>query len=170
VLLAARHKFVRATGIDVVFKDPQTIAGVEFKNHNLNERWPFEDGSIDHLIAMMVFEHLFDPFHCFEEVRRTLAPGGVAYVNLPLVTSLRNRFRLLAGLLPVTSIGVDRWFDERGWDGNHLHYFSVDSIHRLAKACGLRIVDVRGVGSFHALKTALPTILASELTFSLRHR
>lgn len=167
MLLAARHGLRNATGVDVAFKNPQTINRVEFRNYNLNDRWPFEAGSIDHLVAMMVFEHLFDPFHCFEEVRRTLAPGGMAYVNLPLVTNLKNRLRMLAGTLPVTSIPFDRWFEERGWDGNHLHYFSMASIHRLAEACNLRVIDVRGVGRLHGIKSAWPSLLAGEVTFSL---
>lgn len=91
----------------------------------------------------------------------------MAYVNLPLVTSLKNRLRLLAGFVPVTSISFDKWFDERGWDGNHLHYFSLAAIRRLAKACGLRVLDVRGVGSFHLLKSAWLSLSASEITFSL---
>jgi tRNA G46 methylase TrmB len=43
MLLAARYAFARAIGIDVAFKVPQTLDGVEFRNSNLNDPWPFED-------------------------------------------------------------------------------------------------------------------------------
>ena len=88
-------------------------------------------------------------------------------MNLPLVTSLPNRLRLLMGRLPVTSVGFDRWFDDRNWDGNHLHYFSIESVRRLAGACGLRVVEMRGVGTMHQLKSMMPSLFAAELTFSL---
>jgi hypothetical protein len=92
------------------------------------------------------------------------------HVNLPLVTGLRNRIRLLVGGLSETSIRYERWFQMGEWDGNHLHYFSLRSIHDLAHCCGLRVMDIRGVGAFHALKTRLPSPLAGEVTFRMQHR
>lgn len=168
--LTTRHRFARAVGIDVAIKAPVDPGGIEFRNDNLNNRWPLENASIDYLIAMMVFEHLFDPFHCFQEVRRTLSDRGFAYVNVPLVTSLRNRVRLMLGLLPETSVGYERWFKDRIWDGNHLHYFSMESLHRLSDACDLNIVKIRGVGRGYRLKSALPSLLASEITIELQKR
>ncbi|MDP3673062.1 MAG: methyltransferase domain-containing protein [Telluria sp.] len=165
--LSQIHPFGRVVGVDIAVLEPTSLDGIEFRSANLNDEWPFASQSIDHLVAMMLIEHLFDPFHSFSEIRRTLTPKGMAYVNLPLVTSIRNRLRLLFGYLPVTSVGYERWFDDRNWDGNHLHYFSVDSIRRLAAACGLRVVDMRGVGRMHRLKSKLPSIFAAELTFSL---
>ena len=70
---------------------------------------------VDHLIAMMVIEHLFDPFHAFREIKRCVSNRGAAYVNLPLVTGLRNRARLLIGKIPETSIRYERWF--ANWNG-----------------------------------------------------
>ena len=37
---------------------------------DLNDRFPFEDSEFDSVIAMMVVEHLFDPFHAFGEIAR----------------------------------------------------------------------------------------------------
>ena len=169
-LLSGNHSYDRIVGIDIAITAPVITNGIELRNDNLNERWPFDDGSIDHLIAMMVFEHLFDPFHCFEEVRRTLKLDGTAFVNVPLITNFKNRLRLLAGIVPQTSVGYQRWFDDRVWDGNHLHYFSVDSLHRLAAACGLRIDEMQGVGSGYKLKTAFPSLLAGEITIALKRK
>jgi SAM-dependent methyltransferase len=172
ILSEARH-FDRVVGVDVALISPcrkrGSAAGVEFLNSNLNEKWPFADNEVDHLIAMMVIEHLFDPFHAFREIKRCLSKQGAAYVNLPLVTGLRNRIRLLFGNLPETSARYERWFEMGEWDGNHLHYFSLRSIHDLAHSCGLRLTDIRGVGRFHALKTRLPSLLAAEVTFRIEN-
>lgn len=159
----------RVIGIDAAFSQEQQIGPVLLKSHNLNEAWPFDSGSVRFLMGMMIYEHLFDPFHSFAEVKRALAPDGVAFVNLPLVTAVPNRLRLLAGKLPITSGPFSRWFERHEWDGGHLHYFSLPSIRRLAETCGLRVGEVAGVGRLHGLKTALPELLASEVTFSILH-
>jgi SAM-dependent methyltransferase len=168
----SRH-FDRIVGVDIALVPPcrqrGAAAGVEFLSSNLNEKWPLADGEVDYLIAMMVIEHLFDPFDAFKEISRCLSKRGAAYVNLPLVTGLRNRVRLLFGRLPETSIRYEQWFQKGEWDGNHLHYFSLRSIHDLAHCCGLRVTDIRGVGAFHELKTRLPSLLAAEVTFRMQH-
>ena len=143
-------------------------AGIEFLNSNLNEKWPFADGEVDCLIAMMVIEHLFDPFHAFREVNRCLSTRGAAYVNLPLVTGLHNRLRLFLGKIPETSIRYESWFQCHEWDGNNLHYFSLRSIHDLVRSCGLRLTDIRGVGCCHQIKTRFPSLLAAEITFCVQ--
>jgi hypothetical protein len=97
----------------------RTATSIEFLASNLNEKWPFPDGEVDHLIAMAVIEHLFDPFHVFREIKRCLSKRGTAYVDLPLVTGLRNRIRLLFGGLTETCVGYERWFKMGEWDGNH---------------------------------------------------
>lgn len=170
--LAQQFRFQRTIGIDIAFPPDtvRTLNGVEFVQANSNEPLPLEPGSVDVFLAMMVIEHLFDPFHAFKDIARVLSPGGMAIVNLPLVTSLKNRARLLMGELPVTSVGFDRWFDDREWDGNHLHYFSIGAIRRLLDRCGLRMTRLACVGSHHRLKALLPSLLASELTFVVEHR
>ena len=43
-------------------------AGFAYRDFNLDETWALDDASIDAVMAMMVFEHLFDPFHPFAEL------------------------------------------------------------------------------------------------------
>jgi glycosyltransferase involved in cell wall biosynthesis len=50
---------------------------------DLNERWPFEDGSVGVVRAFDVFEHLKDPLHTMKELQRVLAPGGYAFIQVP---------------------------------------------------------------------------------------
>lgn len=172
VYLNRHFRFDSVVGLDIAFPDDmqQEVDGVRFQQANGNEALPLADGSVDVFVAMMVIEHLFDPFQAFAEIKRVLSPDGKAFVNLPLVTSIKNRMRLLAGRLPVTSVGFGRWFDDREWDGNHLHYFSLEAIHRLAAQYGLEVSRTACVGSNHRLKDLAPTFLANELSFVLRHR
>jgi ubiquinone/menaquinone biosynthesis C-methylase UbiE len=165
--MARTYSFQRAIGIDIAFPDDmrQRIDGVEFIQANSNDALPLDDSSVDVLVAMMVIEHLFDPFAAFKEVRRLLSKDGIAFINLPLVTSLKNRWRLLTGQVPVTSVAFGQWFLDQQWDGNHLHYFSMNSIRQLAGATQLRVIAVAGVGRFHQLKTLAPQFLANEISF-----
>jgi len=169
-LLWLKHKygFQNAVGIDLGFSDEQQIESSIFKSCNLNKDWPFDNGTVDVLIAMMLFEHLFDPFFCFKETARVLDVDGRAFINLPLVTSAKNRLRLLVGLIPVTSVPYSRWETERHWDGFHLHYFTLSSIHDLARAAGLSVVSTHGVGAMKKLKDLMPTLLCGEISFEVR--
>lgn len=170
--LADRFKFESVVGIDIAFPDGMNnvVDGVQFMQANSNERLPLADASVDVYVAMMVIEHLFDPFHAFKEIERVLTPDGRAVINLPLVTSIKNRMRLLFGKLPVTSVAFERWIEDHEWDGNHLHYFSVDSIKRLADECGLMVTRMAGVGSHHQLKSMAPSFLSNELSFVVQHK
>ena len=118
---------------------------------------------------MMVIEHLFDPFHAFKEIKRVLSSDGLAVVNLPLVANVKNRIRPLFGYVPTPSISYERWFTDKEWDGNHLHYFSLPAIQKLARLSGLIITAVSGVGNYSKLKSVYPAMLAGEINFLLEH-
>lgn len=50
---------------------------------DLNGRWPFEDNSVGVIRSFDVFEHLKDIMHTMSELYRVLAPGGMAYIQVP---------------------------------------------------------------------------------------
>jgi glycosyltransferase involved in cell wall biosynthesis len=50
---------------------------------DLNERWPFEDGSVGVVRSFDVFEHLRDSVHTMNELYRVLAPGAFAFIQVP---------------------------------------------------------------------------------------
>jgi len=130
---------------------------------DLNTDFPIESASKDVVIAMMVIEHLFDPFHSFSEVARICKPGGLAFVNLPLITSLKHRIALIFGRMPTTS--TREWFDQREWDGGHLHNFDIAHVKRLAKLYGLTLTRVYPVGRGYHLKKLAPSLLCGEISF-----
>jgi len=109
--LKHKHDFQNAVGVDLGFSDEQQIESSIFKSCNLNKRWPFDDATVDVLISMMLFEHLFDPFFCFKETARVLAVDGRAFINLPLVTSSKKDDGRSAKIpIPAASNGALRNF------------------------------------------------------------
>ena len=130
---------------------------------NLDNAFPFADAQFDTLIAMMVIEHMYDPFHAFSEAARVTRPGGDLFINLPNVASLKCRLQLMFGHMPITS--SPKWFENREWDGNHLHYFTVEDVRRLGSMFGLELTEVRPVGRLIALKTLRPQLFCHEITY-----
>lgn len=62
--------------VSVDLKDAEIIA-------DLNDTWPFEDGSVGVIRSCDIFEHLTDPLHTMKELFRVLAPGGYAFIQVP---------------------------------------------------------------------------------------
>ena len=166
--LKEKYNFECSVGIDLGFGNEHKIERSIFFPGNLNNKWQLDDGSVDVLVAMMVIEHLFDPFFCFKEISRALKEDGRAFINLPLVTSIKNRLRLLSGLIPITSIPYSRWELEGHWDGFHLHYFTLSSIRDLARSANLSLVSIHGVGAVKQLKDLMPSLLCGEISFEVR--
>lgn len=61
---------------------------------------PFDNGSVDLIIANQVLEHTKEIFWIFHEVTRSLRIGGHFLVGVPNIASLHNRFLLLLGAHP----------------------------------------------------------------------
>lgn len=59
-----------------------------YRSENL-ERQTFADETFDLVITQDVFEHLFDPEAAIREIARTLKPGGVYLMTVPLVNKAR---------------------------------------------------------------------------------
>jgi SAM-dependent methyltransferase len=168
--LKERYGFSRSIGIDLGFNTEHQLGSSVFKCGNLNAEWKIESASVDVLIAMMLLEHLFDPYFCFREISRVLTEGGRAFINLPLITDVGNRLRLLFGNMPVTSVAYSRWEKEGHWDGFHLHNFTLSSIRDLAAHANLSVRNVQGVGRMKKLKDAFPSLLCREISFELTRR
>jgi SAM-dependent methyltransferase len=136
---------------------------VAFTKADLNDDYPLPGNTFDVVVAMMVIEHLFDPFHSFGEVFRIAKPGGRVFINLPNIGSIRCRLQLLRGGMPVTS--SNDWFEKREWDGNHLHYFTVDETIRLASFTGLKLEQIHPVGGHRGLKKLRPSLFCHEISY-----
>ena len=95
------------------------LIGVDFGNWNIeklislgieqislnieNEKFPFEDNSLDCIIANQVIEHTKEVFWINHEVFRCLKTGGIFYMGVPNLLSLHNRILMLFGFHPTSS-------------------------------------------------------------------
>ncbi len=86
--------------------DPERVAcarqrGYEAGRLNLeSEKWPYEDGVFDLIVANQVFEHLKNWTLAVTEAARTLKLGGTLIVGVPNLASLHNRILLALGRQP----------------------------------------------------------------------
>ncbi len=78
------------------------------------ESLTFADESIDLHISQDVLEHVFDPARVFQEVARTLKPGGAHIFTVPLVNKAKPS-RRRAALLPDGSV---RHLEKPAFHGN----------------------------------------------------
>ena len=60
---------------------PNSTAAVFCDAHDL----PFQDGSVDAVVAQAVLEHVADPSRCAEEIHRVLKPNGIVYAETPFM-------------------------------------------------------------------------------------
>ncbi|QHU99000.1 class I SAM-dependent methyltransferase [Synechocystis sp. CACIAM 05] len=166
ILYMSEHNFAEnLIGIDIAIS--QNLQNLEsnkatFIESNANNNFPLANQSVDAVVAMMVMEHVFDPFHFCNEVSRILEKNGILFLNVPLITALKHRLSLLSGQMPVTS--TPKWFEMREWDGGHLHYFTIPLLKKLLGLYSLKIIDIRGVGSFAKIKSLFPEFLAAEIS------
>ena len=163
------YKFKNIMGIDIyVDQKLKEHKKIKFLEGDFDGDLPLENNSVQFLVMMMVIEHLFDPFRSFKRVKELLRDDGIAFINLPLVTNIKNRLRILGGKLPETSISYNKWFEQLEYDGNHLHYFSMQSIKDLCNYSGLKIVKFSYCGNFLYLKKLFPGLLAGEVSFAVK--
>jgi SAM-dependent methyltransferase len=128
--------------------------------------WPWGDGRFDFITTNQVLEHVEDKAFFFTQVRRCLAPGGVAvnlfpvrevvwegHARMPFVHWLRDPWRRRAMLL-FAALGFDRsyrqqqgrWRDRADFARRYAEvlarntaYGSVRELRSVAAACGLTI-------------------------------
>jgi SAM-dependent methyltransferase len=62
--------------------DDREPAG-EWVEHDLERGLPFPDGRFDVVVALEVIEHVREQQHLVDEIRRVLAPDGVALLSVP---------------------------------------------------------------------------------------
>lgn len=76
--------------------------GIESFKINIElERLPFEDNSVDVIVANQVIEHTKDIFFIFSEISRVLKIDGITIIGFPNLAALHNRFLLLLGEQPI---------------------------------------------------------------------
>lgn len=133
---------------------PQHIGRVHFKTGGFEAGLPYPDDSFDVVIACAVIEHVIDVFGAMRELRRVCKPNGLMVVCVPNICYIKHALNLLVGLVPLTGAAtrdVERW-QEEGWDGGHLHYFSKRSLRDLLRLYEFEPVRWTGDGKWARLR------------------
>lgn len=139
----------------------------EFVSCNLDTDFgEFASDAFDAVVALDILEHVFDVFGFVSNCHRILRSGGRLYLRVPNVAYVKHRIALLRGRLPVTASWFGTrgdfraWRETHGWDGGHLHLFTVPSLTQLLRESGFEILSCSDPGAtFGQLRKALPNLL-----------
>ncbi len=105
-IVKANNPRVRCVGIDYGLWNSEKLLskGLTPISTNIeNENLPFDDETVDFVIANQVLEHTKEVFWINHEVFRVLKTGGHLYLGVPNVLSLHNRALGLCGIHPTTA-------------------------------------------------------------------
>lgn len=152
---------VRVSGIELIPEHAEAARarGVDTVVADLDERLPFEDGRFATLHANQVIEHLAHTDRFLAEVRRVLAPGGLACISTNNLSSWHNVVCLALGWQPMPSHASDELIlgnpldPERGAphaDAGrvHLRLFTRRALAEVCAHHGLVPLDLRGAGYY----------------------
>lgn len=106
--------------------DRVTFAQGLFGDSSLDRLRP--DGGFDLIISSDVVEHLFEPALLVDTAFRWLRPGGSLVLGTPYHGYLKN--------LAISVLG--QWDQHHGvhWNGGHIKFFSVRTLHDLVRQAG----------------------------------
>jgi len=158
-LVAGRAALARGRGFDVLIGD-------------LDQRWPFDDRSIDIVHANQVIEHVKRLDHFVGEITRILAPRGFAIICTENLASWHNVAALVLGHQPfsLTNISNIRFIGNRfalhaeelppGEAAQHIHVVTLTALRDICAAHGLIVEAAWGTG-YHPLPGRLAGCMAT---------
>jgi len=144
--------------------------GLHVRTGDLEEEWPFPDESFDVVHANQVIEHVKRLDHFVSEVRRVLAPAGVALVCTENLASWHNVAALALGYQPFSLTNVSNVRpignpfalhagetpERESWQ--HVHVLTLAGLRDIFTAHGLAVTASWGTGYY-----PFPSRLASPL-------
>lgn len=126
---------------------------VRLVQHDVRERWPIDDASVDVVVGNLILEHLLDVGFIFAEAARVLRPGGVMYC-----CELHPYRQLTGGQAHFT----DEWSGEVVFAPAFQH--TVAEYVNGAVASGLAITRLDEWTETNAPPPAIPRLLSMQLT------
>lgn len=149
------ERFRRYDGAELVAieLDPEMLElararGIEALVHQINvfedgqiaARLPYEDTSLDVVLAAEIIEHIVDTQGFLAEIYRVLRPGGVVFVSTPNVLWWKYRLDLLAGrYLDVLDYRI-----RFGADFGHVRSFTPVLLRELVEEAGFTELRLAG--------------------------
>jgi len=154
------------TGYGVEIDDAGVLGcvqrGVDVIQLNLEEGLAlFDDASFDVVLQLDTLQHLRNTEKMLKETARV---GRIGIVSFPNFAHWANRFRVLAGRMPVTKALPYEWYDTPNIRVGTFADFEV-----LARKTGLEVTDAFGLQRGEAVRT-WPNLLASVAVFKFERR
>lgn len=166
-------QFIRCCGVDIgdytnYWKE---IENVEFQMHDIDTGpLAFADGSFDIVTCFSVLEHVFDVFGLVEEISRLTKPNGYAVIDVPNAGYIKHILSLIRGRVPRTGAQDFPFLKSNGWDGQHLHYFTLKELGLTFRSCGLDLIAHASRGKCACVRRLWPSLLYGSLTLTLQKR
>lgn len=173
LVFKAKQKFNEVYGVDIDITKIRSrppagnMDAIHFVAANVNNGLPFSDSSYDTVACIATLEHLCDPYSVISEIHRVLNQGGTFILQVANAAWLPLRLNLLIGRQPMTG-GHSQNSPEAGWDGGHLHYFTVNSTTELLKSSGFKILSCRCGGIFGKLRSHWVSLLGADIIIKCR--
>jgi 2-polyprenyl-3-methyl-5-hydroxy-6-metoxy-1,4-benzoquinol methylase len=155
-------------------------AGLDSRMHflELNLDTEFDQvprSNYDVVIAIDVLEHIFDPFHFLRHCCEILKSNGYLFLRVPNIAYIKRRGAILCGHLPITSSWFETpgsfqsWKERHGWDGGHLHFFTLSALRWLLAQEGFESLSWSDVGaSGEKIRRLWPGMLFGNLAIFAR--
>jgi SAM-dependent methyltransferase len=155
--VAAEH----ATGVEVMalHAERARARGINVVEADVEEGLPFPDGRFDLITANQVIEHVRRTDVLLAEVRRVLAPRGVACISTNNLCSWHNVISLALGLQPPpvhvsdevivgNPLNPEDGWPHEDWGRSHVRLFSARALTELAAHHGLTLTSMTPVGYY----------------------
>ena len=114
-------------------------------------------------------EHVFDVFNFVAHCGRILRNQGILILRVPNIAYIKHRLNLLAGNLPATASwfgkpgDLTEWRKFWGWDGGHLHLFTIPILVKLLGDYNFNVQLCRDPGTrFEAIRNLYPKLMYSN--------
>jgi SAM-dependent methyltransferase len=128
---------------------------------NVDKKLDFESDFFDTIICLPILEHVYDIYFLVKELYRILRPGSYVIGEVPNIAYLKYHIKLGFGFLPTTSSPHN--LEEIGWDGGHIHYFSMRKLCELFESPGFKVVEKTGSGFLAPFRNWWPSLLTGDL-------
>lgn len=166
--MAERVGAGRVAGVELIDAHAHAARrrGIDARTADLDQGLPFEDGEFDLVSANQLIEHVRRTDVLVREIRRVLAPGGLACISTNNLASWHNVFSLALGFQPmpmhisderIMGNPLDPWRGRAHPDSGHSHLrlFTARALIELCAHHGLEPLRVRASGYY-----PLPPVVA----------
>ncbi len=140
---------------------PVKAGKIKWIESNATEPFPFSGEFFDTIVSISVIHLVYDIFGLIREISRVLKSGGSVVVEVSNIAYFPRRIGLLLGKLP--SVSAAHNWQEIGWDGGAIHYFTMDKLCWLFESNGFKIEKKSGSGFLADVRNFWPSLLCGDL-------